>query len=777
FVLVGLSTSFSQSSSHVPGEVIIRLDIGMMDSTFMFGDLRYTTKPREHIQNTSLDSLFQKETILELRKVMRPLPEAVQNSLRDTKNIKALLDLNSIMVLRLPDETDIPALCKRLNKIKGVVYAEPNWIAKLDNTFPNDTYFSQQSSLYDTQTYADGHINAPRAWDFMVGKPDVRVGVLDSGIDYDNPDLGNGAYAVPDAIIVGGYNYINPGSNPDDDEITFGGHGTKAAGIIGAVRNNGIGVAGIAGGSVLTPVKKKPGVRLYAFKIAASNGSITDLNMATAIAEASIPYYGYGCHILNISGGISSYSEVVRDAIRVANQFGTLIVASKGNDNTTSPHYPADYDKEWVMAVGASDGTGARLFSSNYGGGIDIVAPGWEDMVYTTARVEAGGYGHFGQTSAATPHVAGVAALIKSKNILLHQNDVEGIMKASAKRNPQHYYYVNEYHQEMGSGLLNAGKALEMMNAPWSLAQRTWTGGSIYSSTGQYYMTFLNNGGGPLHGIYQVVKHAVRIAPGTPLYQNNEFYAWGRSVGASTGWSDATTNYQLGFTEVISKSAQSVNLQTYVYQVWTTWGTYLGWYPTTPSNVVFAYSLLGRTEFNVIINGPDLLGQGQQGNWTAVPINCGGTITSYHWYKRPFTTSYWSDTGNTSSSYSSTISVNTNLRCDVVCNGVTKSGYLNVHYDNGQLLYSTAPATFEAVVYPNPFTNELTISGVESGTIGITIHDNVGKIVVEKQVDVDTQTNEVFKTDGWKPGFYFVKMINANGQSKRLKIYKKENEK
>lgn len=78
------------------------------------------------------------------------------------------------------------------------------------------------------------------------------------------------------------------------------------------------------------------------------------------------------------------------------------------------------------------------------------------------------------------------------------------------------------------------------------------------------------------------------------------------------------------------------------------------------------------------------------------------------------------------------------------------------YYDNGQLLLSSEPDSFEAVVYPNPFNSELTISGVESGTVGITIHDKVGTIVMEEQVDVKTQMNEVFKTDGWKPGFYFI---------------------
>ncbi len=426
-----LTTAFSQSNKFAPGEIIIRFEKEALDSAFLFGPARNTANPRQFIRVNKLDSILEKETLVDLRKLMRPIPEAARNMLHKTKNEKVLLDLESIMVLRVSEQTDILVLCEKLKQVKGISYAEPNWISTVSNTTPNDAGFGQQSSFFSTNPfYENGHINAPRAWDFTTGSSSIRVGVLDTGIDYDHQDLGNGAYGITNAIVAGGYNYISIGStNPDDDATDS--HGTRVAGIIGAKRNNSLGVAGLGGGTRATIL----GVKLYAFKIANSVGSSTDATIAQAIVESTVPYYGYACQIINLSSSGSTYNPVVRDAIRLANQAGALLVVSKGNTGSNNAVYPADYDKEWVLAVGASVGDGTRLNGSSYGGGIDVVAPGFSDMIYTTTRIEANPldpYGSFANTSAAAPHVAGLAALIKSVNINLHQNDVEGIIKYSA---------------------------------------------------------------------------------------------------------------------------------------------------------------------------------------------------------------------------------------------------------------------------------------------------------------------------------------------------------
>lgn len=768
-------TSHAQQNGYVQGEIIVRFESEVLDSTFLLSSQRNTLTPRKVIRNTKIDSLVLAEAIYEFRKVLRPLPDEILNGPKSKDNEKVLRELSSIFVLRLTGKTDIPALCEKLNNLDGVVYAEPNFILKKDDTTPNDAFFQTQLSFESTD-FSQGDINAARAWDFTTGNEAVKVGIIDSGIDYHHPDLGNGAYgATAGAIVRGGYDYVNDDSDPDDDDVFGGGsHGTKVAGIIGARWNNSTGVAGLAGGKYTGPNKIKPGARLYAFKIVEStSGSSTTADMAAAIVEAAVPYYGFGCHIVNISSGGGTYSETVRDAIRYVSQFGTLVVASKGNNNSTGSHYPADYDKEWVLAVGANDGFGFRLSNSNYSGGIDVVAPGSESLIFTTSRVEDNVYENFVNTSAATPHVAGLAALIKSININLHPNDVEGIIKASADRGNQNYQYINDFNLEMGYGKIDAGKAMEMMHAPWQVSQHTWTGGSIHSSTGMYTMQFMNNGGGPLNGTYKVIRHAVRIAPGTTFYQNNEFYAWGRSVGTSTGWSKESSNYQLGFTEVVGKSAQSVNLQTYVYQVYTNTSTpsFIGWYPSTPANVVFGYSLLGKPEYTVVIDGPDLLEQGQQGSWTANAINCATTPSTYQWYKKLFTASTWTNTGVTSSTLNTTITANTSLRCDVMCNGITKTGYKNVYYDNGQLRMSSSMAT----AYPNPANSKIVISGLaEDEQVSIEIYDPIGRRIEERHLITEQLTTfaEEFDARQWMPGFYYVKIFYSGGITETMKVYK-----
>ena len=773
----GICTGQEQQKDYAQGEIIVRFESGVLDSTFLLSSQRNTLTPRRIIRNTKIDSLVQVEDIYEFRKIVRPLPNGMLNTRLSKDNEKVLLDLSSIVMLRVTEKTDIPTLCEKLNNIDGVVYAEPNYILRKDDNAPNDTHFQSQFS-FESIDFSQGDINAARAWDFTTGNETVKLGIIDSGIDYHHPDLGNGAYgATPGAIVRGGYDYINDDSDPDDDDVYQGGsHGTKVAGIIGARWNNSTGVAGLAGGKYTGPNKIKPGARLYAFKIVEPiEGNSTVADMAAAIVEASVPYYGFGCHIINVSSGGGTYSETMRDAIRYANQFGTLVVASKGNNNSTGSHYPADYDKEWVLAVGANDGFGSRLSASNYGGGIDVVAPGSESLIFTTSRVEDNVYENFLNTSAATPHVAGLAALIKSVNINLHPNDVEGVIKSSSDRTNPTYQYVNDFHEQMGYGKIDAGKAMEMMHAPWQLSQHTWTGGTIYNSSGMYTMQFMNNRGGSLNGTYKVIRHAVRIAPGTTFYQNNEFYAWGRSVGISTGWSKESPNYQLGFTEVIGKGTQSVNLQTYVYQVYTNTPTpsFIGWYPTTPANVVFAYTLLGIKEYTVVIDGPDLLEQGQQGSWTANAVNCATTPTSYQWYKKLFTSSSWTNTGVTSSAFNTTITANTNLRCDITCSGIVKTGYKNVYYDNGQLRMSNNTVT----AYPNPANSQFVISGfAEDEGVSIEIYDRIGRRIEKRRLAGQQiiTFEEEFDTRTWDQGFYYVKILYMSGKTESLKLYKEE---
>lgn len=194
--------------------------------------------------------------------------------------------------------------------------------------------------------------------------------MIDNGVDYDNPDLGDGAFGTSGAKVRGGWDYLNNDADPDYTEDPYYSHGTECAGIIGALRNNGQGVAGSAGGNGGSNI----GVELFALKVGpvdCGDGTLRCLNNAKiieAIVEGSIsgPSFGFGCHILSNSYGSYQYGESMRAAVRVAAQNDVVFVAAKGNDNTTSLQYPADYDNPWVIAIGASNSIDARASFSNY---------------------------------------------------------------------------------------------------------------------------------------------------------------------------------------------------------------------------------------------------------------------------------------------------------------------------------------------------------------------------------------------------------------------------
>ena len=163
------------------------------------------------------------------------------------------------MYLSVQENTDIPTLCKKLEKLPYVIYAEPDYYRKtVDAPAPDDPIFVQQ---HGWEQGNDRDIDLLRAWDFTRGSNNVIVGVLDGGIDYHNPDLGNGAFGAG-AKVAGGYDYADNDSNPDDTGLDS--HGSAVAGIIGAFANNATGVAGIAGGDGTTG---NPGVQLISLRI------------------------------------------------------------------------------------------------------------------------------------------------------------------------------------------------------------------------------------------------------------------------------------------------------------------------------------------------------------------------------------------------------------------------------------------------------------------------------------------------------------------------------
>lgn len=299
-----------------------------------------------------------------------------------------------------------------------VEFAEPDYRVSIHQT-PNDARFAKLWGLHNsgqTGGVADADIDAPEAWTLRTDASATLVGVVDTGIDLAHPDLAANLWQNPGEIAgdgldndgngyvddVYGIDTVNDDSDPDDDH----GHGTHVAGTIGAVGNNGIGVAGVAWKARLMALK---------FLDASGRGSSSDAIAALEYAIAIKTAHGYPRMVLNNSWSGSDFSQALQETIAAARDAGILFVASAGNsgaDTDFQPSYPAGYDLSNILSVGASDDTDQAAEFSNYGcGSVDLFAPG----VNILSTYRGGGYATLNGTSMAAPHVTGTAALVWSR--------------------------------------------------------------------------------------------------------------------------------------------------------------------------------------------------------------------------------------------------------------------------------------------------------------------------------------------------------------------------
>jgi len=319
---------------------------------------------------------------------------------------------------RAPSTTLTRAL-GQLRSDPRVHYAEPNYVVHAD-TLPNDPLFSQLWGLNNTGQVVSGaagapdaDIDAPEAWSTTTGSDNVTVAVIDTGIDWTHPDLGSSIWINPGENCAGcrndgidndgngyvddwhGWDFANNDNNPTDDN----GHGTHVAGTIGAIGDNGVGIAGV-----------NWHVRLIPLKFLGANGSGSTADAVRAVLYAA----DKGASVLNNSWGGDGYSQALADAITVADGRGSLFVAAAGNnfsDNDASPTYPASYDLPNVLTVAATDSNDQPAWFSNRGArSVDLSAPGVN--IYSTAP--GGGYQFMSGTSMSAPHVSGAAALAKA---------------------------------------------------------------------------------------------------------------------------------------------------------------------------------------------------------------------------------------------------------------------------------------------------------------------------------------------------------------------------
>jgi len=323
-----------------------------------------------------------------------------------------------IAAMPKPEVAAYDHVLEALSQGKGpAAYAEPDFIAKSTAgppVYPNDSSFSLLWGMNNTgQTggVADADIDAPEAWAVTTGSGSVVVAVIDSGVNYNHPDLAANMWTNPGEIAgnnidddnngyvddVRGYDFFNMDANPMDDN----GHGTHVAGTVGAVGGNGAGVAGVC-----------HTVRIIPLKFLGANGQGALSDAVEAINYAT----NEGVLLSSCSWGGGGYTQALKDVIDDAGAAGIGCVVAAGNSATNNdviPGYPSSYDSPNIIAVAATNATDALSNFSSYGATtVDLSAPG--EGIYSTTM--DGSYGVNSGTSMATPHVSGACALLKAAN-------------------------------------------------------------------------------------------------------------------------------------------------------------------------------------------------------------------------------------------------------------------------------------------------------------------------------------------------------------------------
>jgi subtilisin family serine protease len=289
--------------------------------------------------------------------------------------------------LRLPAGFPVDEAVGMFRAHPDVEYAEPNYILRMNAT-PDDPYYSYIWALNNIGQTVEGvsgawdaDIDAPEAWDTTTGSDSVLIAVMDSGIDYNHPDISPNMWQNPLETAgndldddgngyvddVWGWDFFSGDSDPMDDV----GHGTHVAGIIAAKGNNGTGSVGVNWTA-----------KIMALKFLDINGMGYTSDVISAIEYAS----NEGAHVINCSFGGSNYSQALKDAIDASPALFVCAAGNTGSDNDAWNEYPAGFESSNILAVAASDQDDNLAYFSNYGAtSVDVAAPGSNILSSITA--------------------------------------------------------------------------------------------------------------------------------------------------------------------------------------------------------------------------------------------------------------------------------------------------------------------------------------------------------------------------------------------------------
>ena len=348
-----------------------------------------------------------------------------------------LKGLPDTYILKMQNRANILGAVETLNKEPAVEYAEPDYLAHFAS-IPDDPRYTEQWGL--------SKIAGEGAWDQSMGSPSIVIAIIDSGIDLTHEDLAPNLWVNPGEIPgngldddnntfiddVQGWNYVDSTNNVQD----YIGHGSMVAGVAAARINNTVGIAGVCGNCHIMPVK-----------VSQVSGFANYSDIAAGVAYATQK----GARVINISLGGYANSITLRNVISTAVSQNIVVVAGAGNDNSSSPFYPAAYEN--VIAVAGTDQNDLKTTSSNFGPWVDVSAPGI-DILSTTL----GGYSFTSGTSFSAPFVSGAAGLL----LTLHPEWTPAMIRSQFLHTSEDIDGLNPgFEGLLGKGRLNATLALQ----------------------------------------------------------------------------------------------------------------------------------------------------------------------------------------------------------------------------------------------------------------------------------------------------------------------------
>ncbi|MDR2962158.1 MAG: S8 family serine peptidase [Bacteroidales bacterium] len=614
-------------------------------------------------------------------------------------------------------------------------FSEPNFI--VFNAFnSNDTFFDQQWGLKNTGQGSGTSgidIKAEQVWDITTGT-NIRVAVIDHGIDFSHPDL--------KAHLLQGFDPSgnNAGGAPilNDDN-----HGTACAGIIGAIQNNGKGISGIA-----------PNCRMIPAYIGAGGSNVNYDWAALAIEWV----WRNGVDVISNSwGGGSPYSPLTNAINNAISQGrdgkGCTVVFSTGNNYSAAVNYPAKLSG--VISVGAIDNKGIRASFSNYGSELDVVAPGVD--IYTTDRQGNAGYNatdymaDFSGTSAACPFVAGVAVLVLSVNPCLTQQEVRNCIEMSCEKIGPYCYSTTSgrsngsWNNQMGYGLVNAYKAVLYAHSLQTHNFSNITGNTYGSATNNYQFVTSQSSCALVPGVFNVKRTEVRATVSYP-YTPAPIV-----VGTANGFSAANPNNTKQYIGVVNISETSATVNTYVYEGFNVLGQNLGWFPTTPANIKFNFKVVsgfnndlyfqnknetGSVSYqaiNTIAAGKNVTSAVATGDYT---IKSGANVTFHAGKSITLSEGFKAEAGSTFRAYVEPYFLCTfSLKSAPTIPNTDSLPFISDFIVEKSTSIDNEIITLEKPqlkLYPNPTTDNITIEYQlpdNTEIIEITIHDSSGKLV------------------------------------------------